>query len=79
MKMPYITSIERSGKLEGEQKVIIRLLNQRVGEIKPPVIEQIRKLSVEQLEELTDVLLTFSTIADLEQWLKARPKPVEQE
>jgi len=68
---------EERGELKGEQKVIIRLLNQRVGEIQPPVIEQIRKLSVEQLEELTDVLLTFSTIADLEKWLKARPKPVE--
>ena len=86
-KMPYITSIERAGQLEGEQrgelkgeqKVIIRLLNQRVGEIQPPLIEQIRKLSLEQLEELTDVLLTFFTIADLEKWLKARPKPVEQE
>ncbi len=73
MKMPYITSIERSGELKGEQKVIIRLLNQRVGEIRPPLIEQIRKLSVEQLEELTDVLFTFSAVADLEQWLKARP------
>jgi len=74
--MPYITSIERAGqlkgKLEGEQKVIIRLLNQRVGELQPPLIEQIRKLSLKQLEELTDVLLTFSTIADLEKWLKDR-------
>jgi hypothetical protein len=81
MKMPYITSIEirgeQRGELKGEQKVIIRLLNQRVGEIKPPLIEQIRKLSVEQLEELTDVLFTFSTVADLEKWLKARPKPLE--
>ena len=90
-KMPYITSIERAGQLEGElegeqrgelkgeQKVIIRLLNHRVGEIQPPLIEQIRKLSVEQLEELTDVLLTFSTVADLEQWLQSKLKPVEQE
>jgi phosphoenolpyruvate-protein kinase (PTS system EI component) len=70
---------ELKGELKGEQKVIIRLLNQRFSEIKPPVIEQIRNLSVEQLEELTDVLLTFSTVADVEKWLKARPKPVEQE
>ena len=65
------------GQLKGEQKVIIRLLNQRVGEIQPPLIEQIRKLSVEQLEELTDILFTFSTVADLEKWLRARPKSVE--
>jgi hypothetical protein len=76
---PTIELALEEGELKGEQKVIIRLLNQRFGEIKPPVIEQIRKLSVEQLEELTDMLLTFSTVADLEKWLKASPKPVEQE
>jgi len=77
--MPLISPTIELALEEGQQKVIIRLLNQRFGEIKPPVIEQIRKLSVEQLEELTDVLLTFSTVADLEKWLKDRPKPVEQE
>ena len=65
------------GQLEGEHKVIIRLLNQRVGEIQPPLIELISKLSVKQLEELTDVLFAFSTVGDLEKWLRARPKPVE--
>jgi hypothetical protein len=81
--MPYITSIERigeqRGELKGEQKIIIRQLNRRIGELKPPVIEQIRKLPVEQLEELAKVLLDFSTVANLEEWLKVRPKPVEEE
>ncbi len=63
---------ELKGELKGEQKIILRLLNQRFGEIEPPIIEKIRKLSVEHLEELTDVLLTFSTVANLEQWLENR-------
>ncbi len=77
--MPYITSMERSGELKGEQKIVIQLLNHRIGEIEPPLIEQIRKLSVEQVEELAVALLNFSTVADLEQWLANRPKLAEQE
>ncbi|MBO3461198.1 DUF4351 domain-containing protein [Aetokthonos hydrillicola Thurmond2011] len=62
------------GRLEGEQKIILRLVNQRFGEIGQPLIEQIRKLSTEQLEELTDVLFTLSATTDLEQWLENRLK-----
>ncbi|MBW4591297.1 DUF4351 domain-containing protein [Aetokthonos hydrillicola Thurmond2011] len=65
---------KESGRLEGEQKIIMRLLNQRFGEIGQPVIEQIRQLSTEQLEELTDVLFTLSATTDLEQWLENRLK-----
>jgi predicted transposase YdaD len=68
---------EQRGELKGEQKLVIKLLNRRIGELKPPVIEQIRKLPVEQLAELAEALLDFSTVANLEEWLKARPKPVE--
>ncbi|MDF5726591.1 MAG: DUF4351 domain-containing protein [Rhizonema sp. PD38] len=57
------------GILEGTRKIIMRLVNQRFGEIGEPLMEQIRKLSTEQLEELTDVLFTLSTTTDLEQWL----------
>ncbi|WP_017749201.1 DUF4351 domain-containing protein [Scytonema hofmannii] len=65
------------GEIIGEQKVIIRQLNRRIGEIEAPFIEQIRKLPVEQLEELSEALLDFSTVADLEQWLQDRPLAIE--
>jgi len=68
---------KESGRLEGEQKIIMRLLNQRFGEIGQPLIEQIRKLSTEQLEELTDVLFTLSATTDLEQWLHLRLNSVD--
>jgi hypothetical protein len=61
------------GELKGEQKLVIKLLNRRIGELEPPAVEQIRKLPVEQLEELAEALLNFSTVANLEEWLKARP------
>ena len=82
---PTIELAREEGELIGEQrgelleakKLVIKLLNRRIGEIKPPVVEQIRKLPVEQLEELAEALLDFSTVANLEQWLNSRAKPVE--
>ncbi|MBE9000401.1 MULTISPECIES: DUF4351 domain-containing protein [unclassified Nostoc] len=59
----------QEGKQEGEQHLIIRLLNRRVGEINESLIERIKGLSIEQLENLGEALLDFSNIADLEAWL----------
>jgi len=93
-KMPYITSMERvgrlkgkregklegkiEGKIEGEQNLVIKLLNQRFGEIEEPLIQKIRELSSKQLEELTDVWLTLANVTELEIWLQNRLKPVAQ-
>lgn len=57
------------GIIDGEQRVIIRLLNRRIGEIDSSLIEQVRGLSVDKLESLGEALLDFSSIADLEAWL----------
>jgi hypothetical protein len=78
MSMRYVTSIERlgeergelRGELKGTQKVVLRLLNHRLGEIQPALIEQVRQLSVEQLEDLSVALMDFSIVAHLEQWLQ---------
>jgi predicted transposase YdaD len=60
----------REAKEEGERKVILRLLNRRVGAIPDALLSQIKELSVERLEALGDALLDFSTLADLEGWLR---------
>jgi len=65
------------GIILGERKLVIRQLNRKLGKIPQPVLTKIEGLSLEQLEELSDALLNFSTVANLEAWLKARPKPVE--
>ena len=72
MKMSYITSIEISGKLSEAQLIVKRQLKRRVGELHPSLIKQVEALPIEELEELTDALLDFSTVANLEQWLKSR-------
>ena len=50
-------------------RLISRLINRRFGEVGSSFIEQIGKLSVEQLEELGE-LLDFSEIANLQAWLE---------
>ncbi|MEH2198930.1 DUF4351 domain-containing protein [Nostoc sp.] len=73
--MSYITTGERigyeRGKQEGEQILILRQLQRRVGELPEEVRGQIQILSLEQLEALGEALLDFTTIEDLLNWLEA--------
>jgi predicted transposase YdaD len=56
--------------LQKEKRLIIRLLNRRVGEIDSLLIQKIQELSVEKLEELGEALLDFTSVTDLETWLE---------
>ena len=63
---------KQQGRQEAEQReqgLIIRQLNRRIGEIDPLLIERVRGLSIDKLEELGEALLDFSVISDLETWL----------
>lgn len=66
---PLYQQDRERAKLEGQQDLIIRLINRRFGEIDAALIERIRELSIEQLEGLVEALLDFSVVADLEVWL----------
>jgi predicted transposase YdaD len=57
------------GIKQGEERLIIRQLNHRFGEIDSSVIERIRGLSTDQLETLGEAFLDFSSLTDLETWL----------
>ena len=60
---------KQEGRQEGKEDLILRLLNRRIGEIDTSLIERIKGLSIEQLENLGEGLLDFSSVADLETWL----------
>ncbi|CCH94316.1 hypothetical protein MICCA_3690013 [Microcystis aeruginosa PCC 9432] len=49
--------------------MILRLLNRRLGEISSTLSQQIRELSLEQLETLGEALLDFTSLTDLTAWL----------
>ena len=62
------------GKKEGEQRLVIRQLNRRFGEVDTSLIERIRGLSIEKLEELGEALLDFAVVADLEVWFNQQAR-----
>lgn len=78
--MPYVTSIEKMAKEEGRQEgrqegraeTILRLLIRRRNPVTPAVEEQIRSLSISQLESLTEAVLDFDSPQDIETWLAGR-------
>ena len=58
------------GREEGQKSLLLRLLTRKVGELSSEVRQNIDSLSIEQLENLGEALLDFSSMADLENWLK---------
>jgi predicted transposase/invertase (TIGR01784 family) len=64
----------KEGRQEGEVALITRLLTRRLGEVDSSLIEQIRGLSIEQLEELGVALLDFSKVADLVAWFEQQKR-----
>ncbi|MEH1936097.1 MAG: DUF4351 domain-containing protein [Nostoc sp.] len=65
---------EQRGEQRGEQKEAFRFLNRqlnrRFGEIDSSIVERIRVLSTEQLEQLGEEFLDFSNVSDLVTWLE---------
>ncbi|WP_013325658.1 Rpn family recombination-promoting nuclease/putative transposase [Gloeothece verrucosa] len=68
------TRVYQEALTEGRQQegfnLVLRQLNRRVGQISPIEIEQIQALSIEQLENLGEALLDFSSVEDLRRWLE---------
>src|SRR5207302_11483877 len=59
----------QEGRREGEQEVLRRMMKRRWTTLSPALEKKVRRLSVSQLESLSEALLDFSSAADLEQWL----------
>lgn len=60
---------EKRGEQQGEQRTIIRQLTRRFGELDSSLVDKIKTLNVEKLDNLADALLDFSNINDLVTWL----------
>ncbi|UUO14284.1 Rpn family recombination-promoting nuclease/putative transposase [Dolichospermum heterosporum] len=60
---------EQKGEQKGELKFCLFLLNQRFGELDSLIIERVKGLPVEQLENLGAALFNISEVADLVTWL----------
>ncbi|NEX23184.1 DUF4351 domain-containing protein [Thiorhodococcus mannitoliphagus] len=79
--MRYVTSVERIGYARGHQEglaegwrveavaLVRKLLQRRVGMLPPVLDQRLEALSVDEFEALSEALLDFSALGDLEQWL----------
>jgi len=62
------------GRQEGEVLLTLRLLQRKFGPLSHEISQQIRNLSISQLENLAENLLDFQTATDLTNWLdRAHP------
>ncbi|MDK2461414.1 DUF4351 domain-containing protein, partial [Aphanizomenon sp. PH219] len=62
---------EKLGRTEGEQRTIIRQLTRRFGELDSSLVDKIKTLNIEKLDNLADALLDFSNINNLGTWLNS--------
>jgi DNA anti-recombination protein RmuC len=73
--MQITTSWEQKGRtegrVEGQSNTILRLLNRKLGNLPEAIATQIKSLEPNQLDTLTEDLLDFQTLDDLERWLSS--------
>jgi len=67
--MEMMTSWERRGRQEGKEELVARQIRRRFGEVSPERMTQLDQLSLEQLNQLGEALLDFTSAKDLENWL----------
>lgn len=60
----------QQGKQQEALSLVMRQLARRCGAIDPQMQAKIQSLSITQLEELSEALLDFSAVGDLEIWLE---------
>jgi predicted transposase/invertase (TIGR01784 family) len=65
---------KQEGRQEGEkqkaQSLVLRQLNRRLGKLNNRLMEAVKSLKTDQLDELAEALLDFTDRSDLEEWLQ---------
>ncbi len=69
---PIYQEIIQKGMQRGKQDIVIRQLTRRIMNVSPELQAQIQKLSLAQLDDLSEALLDFSNAADLTVWLQSQ-------
>ena len=63
------TRVYREARAEEALLLIIRQLNRKLGELSPQLRASVSALQIDRLESLSEALLDFNSIANLESWL----------
>jgi hypothetical protein len=72
--MEIVTDWTLDGKKAEALSYTLRLLKRRFTTFPAELTEQIEKLDTEQLENLGEALLDFTSLADLTNWLEEQRK-----
>ena len=64
--------IKEEGREEATLNLVVRQLIKRFGEISEEMRRQISSLPLPVLEELSEALLDFTSVTDLQAWLESR-------
>lgn len=67
---PLYQEILQEGRQQEALAFVLRLLTRRFGTVDPDLQSRVQRLSSDQLEELGEALLDFSTTQDLVAWLQ---------
>ena len=62
----------QEGRLQGQQELIMRQLVRRIGTVEPEIQARICRLPIDQLENLGEAILDFTSASDLMNWLQAQ-------
>lgn len=57
------------GRIEGELNIILRQLNRKLGTLPTSVADRLSQLNTDRLERLSEELLDFQSLDDLNNWL----------
>jgi Domain of unknown function (DUF4351) len=63
------TRVYRDAQLEWAERLVIKQLTRKLGNINPEVRSRVTSLTIDKLESLGEDLLDFTSMADLEAWL----------
>jgi Domain of unknown function (DUF4351) len=64
---------EQRGVVKGQQELVLRLLNRKVGNISTELEDRVNSLPLAPLKELGEALLDFTQMSDLIEWLENHP------
>jgi predicted transposase YdaD len=72
------------GEQKGEAKILLKLLRHRFGDLSEEQEDQVKALSLAQLDELGEVIFDLASLEALDAWLLAHPvaddePPIEEE
>ena len=73
LSVPYVTSIERLAKEEGEKRgcaaMLLKILSRQCKGLPEILQQKIHELTIEKIESLAESLPEIQTAEDLERWL----------